>query len=331
MNEHVLITGGLGFIGSHIADAYLKRGHSVTIVDSMVASVVSGQTYESKPNCVVIRESVEGYFESGATLEGVDRVIHTASHVGPAGILQYAGLLGSQIVRMAELVIAQAIAWDVPVCIFSSAEVYGRSGLLDENDDIRVPVPYNARIEYAIAKLLTETLVGNSRHRGLKGIVIRPFNVTGPRQSRVGGFVMPTFVQQALAGEDMTVFASGEQERAFLSATDLARFVLDYMDAALAGGDLVFNLGNVDNRSTVRALADRIKAATTSDSRIVYVDAKKIHGDLYEEAESFQKLPVPGAAMRVGWEPRRMLAQLVEETIDFYKNHPDGRAGDVPV
>ena len=124
--------------------------------------------------------------------------------------------------------IEECVEHDVALISFSSAEVYGRSGMLAEADDIIVPTHYNARLEYAIAKTLTEAATINSRHRGLRGFVIRPFNVGGPRQSRAGGFVMPTFVQQAIAGRPLTVFAGGGQERAFLSATDLARFITDH-------------------------------------------------------------------------------------------------------
>jgi nucleoside-diphosphate-sugar epimerase len=120
-------------------------------------------------------------------------------------------------------VVEACIAADAPLCTFSSAEVYGRSGLLHETDDIIVPPRYNVRLEYAIAKTLTEAITANARHRGLRGFVIRPFNVAGRGQSRAGGFVMPTFVQQALAGRPLTVFASGHQVRAFLAVTDLAR------------------------------------------------------------------------------------------------------------
>jgi nucleoside-diphosphate-sugar epimerase len=269
--------------------------------------------------------SVEDFFLQGGTVAGADRVIHAASLVGPAGILRYAGQLGHDIVRSCQLVIDQCIEHDVPVCDFSSAEVYGRSGELAESDTIEVPVDYSVRIEYAIAKTLTEAMVANSRHRGLRGIVIRPFNVTGPRQSALGGFVMPTFVQQALAGEDITVFATGEQLRSFLSVTDLTRFITDHMDSAIETGDLVYNIGNPNNTISVRGLADRIKRMTGSRSEVVYADAKAIHGDLYEEAESFEKTPVLGAALAVGWKPEVGLDALVQETIDYYRPIVAGR------
>jgi nucleoside-diphosphate-sugar epimerase len=267
----------------------------------------------------VLPTSVEDFFTSGGTLAGAERVVHAASLVGPAGILRFAGQLGHDIVRSCQMIIDQCIEHDVPMVDFSSAEVYGRSGELAEKDTIEVPVDYSVRIEYAVAKTLTEAMVANSRHRGLRGIVIRPFNVTGPRQSERGGFVMPTFVQQALAGDDITVFATGEQLRAFLSVTDLTRFITDHVDAALDSGELIYNIGNPTNKISVRGLADRVKEMAGSDSTIVYADAKKIHGDLYEEAESFEKTPVLGAALRVGWAPTVGLDALIAETIDYYR------------
>ncbi|MEM9563201.1 MAG: NAD-dependent epimerase/dehydratase family protein [Actinomycetota bacterium] len=317
--DAVIVTGGMGFIGSFVADAYLAAGRKVVIIDSLVSSVISTEPYENHPDCTVLAMSVEDYFLQGGTVAGADRVIHAASLVGPAGILRFAGQLGHDIVRACQMVIDQCIEHDVPVCDFSSAEVYGRSGQLAETDTIEVPVDYTVRIEYAIAKTLTEAIMANSRHRGLRGIVIRPFNVTGPRQSERGGFVMPTFVQQALAGDDITVFATGEQLRAFLSVTDLVRFITDHMDAALETGDLIYNIGNPTNNISVRSLADKVKEMVDSPSNVVYADAKKIHGDLYEEAESFEKTPVLGAALKVGWKPEIDLDALVQETIDYYR------------
>lgn len=325
-NDAVIITGGMGFIGSFVADAYLAKGRKVVIIDSLVSSVISTEPYEADPNCTVVKTSVEDYFLGGGTVAGAERVIHAASLVGPAGILPFAGRLGADIVRSCQLVVDQCIEHDVPVCDFSSAEVYGRSGELAEKDTIEVPVDYSARIEYAVAKTLTEAIMANSRHRGLRGIVIRPFNVTGPRQSERGGFVMPTFVQQALAGEDITVFATGEQLRAFVSVTDLVRFITDYMDAAIASGALIYNVGNPLNKISVRALAERVKEMTGSGSQVVYADAKRIHGELYEEAESFEKTPILAAAPAVGWQPEVGLDALIRETIDYYRPIVAGKA-----
>lgn len=322
--RNVVVTGGLGFIGSHIVDAYLALGNHVTVVDSEVASVKDGREYDHHPACTVIRKPVEDYLEE-ASFEGVDRVVHAASHVGPAGILRYAGRLGPEMVRSTERVLEACLQADIPVCVFSSAEVYGRSGRLGEGDDIRVPIRYNARIEYAVAKTLIEVMTANNLNRGLRAIVIRPFNVVGPRQSSVGGFVMPTFVQQALAGDPITVFASGEQVRSFTSSTDLSRFLTDFWDDALESGNMIYNIGNPANRTTVRGLAERIKELLGSNSPVVRADGRDVHGPLYMEAESFEKVPVLGAALDLGWEPRVGLEELILETARYYTMRDDYR------
>jgi nucleoside-diphosphate-sugar epimerase len=326
--QRVVVTGGLGFIGSHVVDALLDEGRHVTIVDSMVAAVTDGREYEAGNRAVVHRVSIADFLAAGGSFAGADLVVHAASHVGPAGILRHQGTLGADIVSTTQLVVDECVEHDIALVAFSSAEVYGRSGLLQESDDLVVPTHYNARLEYAIAKTLTEAVTINSRHRGLRGLVIRPFNVAGPRQSRAGGFVMPTFVQQALAGRALTVFAGGEQQRAFLSAIDLARFVTEHVDAALASGRPIFNLGNPSNSTTVWGLAEKIVTRLQSTSVIEHADARLIHGPLYEEAESFQKLPVLDAAAAVGWEPRITLDALIDETALYYRVRDDARDAD---
>jgi nucleoside-diphosphate-sugar epimerase len=329
--DHVAVLGGLGFIGSHLVDALLAAGKRVLAIDSEVASVTDGSEFNGDGRCRVLRQSVEDYFERGGTLDGFDAVIHCASYVGPAGILQHAGKLGAHIVRTSDCIIEACLRSDVPLIVMSSAEVYGTSGLLREEQDIRVPVHYNARIEYALGKVLTESMTLNSRRRGLRGIVIRPFNVAGPRQSRFGGFVMPTFVQQALRGLPITVFHPGDQVRAFLAVSDFCRFFIEHGEAALAGGDTIFNLGNPENRITIRDLAHQVKSLLGSDSEIVSLDGKTVHGPDYEEAESFEKVPVLEAARRLGWAPRVDLAALIRETADHYRCHADERGQDAPL
>jgi nucleoside-diphosphate-sugar epimerase len=322
--QRVIVTGGLGFIGSHVADAFLARGDEVVIIDSMVAAVTDGYEYEEHPRCTVIRKPVEDYLAE-ADFAGYDTVVHAASHVGPAGILKYQGRLGIEIITTTQAVIDASLASDSRLVVFSSAEVYGRSGQLAETDAIVVPTNYNARLEYAIAKTLTEAAAINSRVHGLEAIVVRPFNVAGARQSSAGGFVMPTFVQQALAGDPLTVFAGGDQVRAFLAASDLARFMVENLDDAFDGGDTIFNLGNPGNATTIWNLAERTKELVGSDSEIIHADAEAIHGPLYVEAESFEKLPVLSAAAKVGWKPRASLDQLILETAAEYREHGDAR------
>lgn len=329
--QKVVVTGGLGFIGSHVVDGLLAAGKQVTVIDSMVAAVTDGREYEEFPGTVVHRVSIADFLAQGGTFEGSDMVVHAASHVGPAGILCRQGSLGAEIVAVTQQVIEECVEHDVALISFSSAEVYGRSGMLAESDDIIVPTHYNARLEYAIAKTLTEAATINSRHRGLRAFVVRPFNVAGPRQSSAAGFVMPTFVQQASAGSPLTVFAGGMQERAFLSATDLSRFIADHAEAAFDSERPIFNLGNPANTTNVWDLAERIVERLDSSSPIEHADARLIHGPLYEEAESIQKLPVLDAAADVGWGPRITLDDLIDETVLFYSERDDTREAAVPL
>ncbi|MFI7706144.1 NAD-dependent epimerase/dehydratase family protein [Nonomuraea sp. NPDC049480] len=327
----VIVTGGLGFIGSHLVDAYLEAGHRVTIIDSNAGAVIDGEDYDADPRCTVVRQRVEDYLAAGGDFAGADRVIHAASYVGPASILSRAGRLGHDIIGSTAPVIDACIGAGAPLCLFSSAEVYGRSGVLDEKDDIVVPTQYNTRIEYAIAKTLAEAMVSNSRRRGLRGVVIRPFNVAGARQSRAGGFVMPTFVQQALAEKPITVFAGGEQVRAFIAASDLTGFLIDYMDAALDSDDIVINVGNPANAITIMELAHRVKDLLGSASPIVSVDGRSVHGPYYAEAESFHKIPALRAATGLGWQPRIALDELILSTAAYYRAREDRRAVNAPL
>jgi nucleoside-diphosphate-sugar epimerase len=321
----IIVTGGLGFIGSHIVDAYLAAGHQVTIIDSKIASVLDGSEYETHPCCTVIKKSIESYLDEGGSFEGTDRVVHAASHVGAAGILRYAGRLGAHMVLSTQRVIKGCVEANVPLCVFSSSEVYGRGGLLRESDDIRVPAKYNARLEYAIAKTLIEAMTVNSLHQGLNAFIVRPFNVAGPRQSRAGGSVMPTFVQQALSGHPITVFATGDQVRSFVSATDLSRFLTDFWADALRHEAIVFNIGNPANRITIRGLAERVRALLDSSSQIVNTDGRAVHGPMYAEAEAFERVPALDNALKIGWEPLVSLDELILETAKYYRIHKSPR------
>ena len=243
--QRAVVTGGLGFIGSHVVDALVADGRDVTIVDSMVAAVTDGREYEAV-GCVVHRVSIADFLAGAARFEGADLVVHAAiarrpgRHPPPPGHARrrHRRARRSWWSRSASSTTSR-----------SSRSARPRStaaaGCCRRATTSSCRSHYNVRLEYAIAKTLTEAVTINSRHRGLRGLVIRPFNVAGPRQSRAGGFVMPTFVQQALAGRPLTVFAGGEQERAFLSRRSTSRASSpSTLDAGARVRRPIFNLGN---------------------------------------------------------------------------------------
>lgn len=314
--SHIVVTGGLGFIGSYITEAYLERGNRVTVIDSG-ASSVRGLSFADHPSAEVVRRPVEEYLHDGGSFDGVERVIHCAARLGPAELLNHEGTLGRDLVLSTSAVIEASLVSGSKLCVFSSSEVYGRGGLLSEDDALRVPPAYNSRIEYAAAKVLTEVMTLNSRTRGLEAVVIRPFNISGARQSIHGGHVLPNFVRQALAGDPLTVFAGGDQSRSFCAPDDLARFVTDYMDAALHEQVDIVNVGNAVNETTMSRLASRVRDLAGSSSEVRTVDAQSIYGPRYFEAEATRRVPDLTRASRLGWRPTLELDDLILSAIDY--------------
>lgn len=315
MIKRAIVFGGLGFIGASIVDRLVGAGAEVVVVDSLVSACVPLENYSGLPNLTVHAVSAEEYCSAPSDFAGTDVAIHAASAVGPAGILEMGGMLGNLMTRTTAEIIGACERHDVPLIYFSSAEVYGRSGELGEDDTLQTPSGYNVRVEYALAKTLGEAMVANSRNRALRAIAIRPFNVVGPRQLPNGGFVFPTFGDQAVAGRPLTVFADGVETRAFTSVDDIARFVCDFGLAALASPDFVFNIGNPNNAVSIRELAKLFVGRSGSSSAISMCDPKDIHGPLYELAHSIEKIPVLRAATSLGWQPTESLDHLVDECL----------------
>ncbi len=327
--ERALITGGLGFIGSDVAERMLEAGIAVTVIDSRISNVISGSELETRfSQFQLYEEPISAEALSRALSSRPDVVLHFASYVGPASILKYSGTIGSEIVANTRLVVDACQSQAIPLVFLSSAEVYGFSGLLKEQDSIRVPPYYNARIEYALAKLTSESMVTNSVAAGLRAFTIRPFNVAGARQSRKGGFVIPTFVEQALRGEALTVFDTGEQERAFLDVRDMTSFILGTIEQTEVFDGRVVNVGNPDNRISIAELAKKVKDQLNSPSAIAYVNPKTVHGTLYEEAESFRKIPSIERANALGWTPLYDMDEIVAEATRYTQMQIDLQEGD---
>lgn len=325
----VVVTGGLGFIGSSLCERLLRAGEDVTIVDSMVSNVVAPAHFTGRfPRARVHIATVADFFARPPALSRQDIVFHAASLVGPAGILSYAGTIGDDLVHATSSVVNACVQARSALVYMSSAEIYGRSGVLDETADARVPAHYNARIEYALGKLTCEAMIANSRQRGLRATIIRPFNVVGPRQNRAGGFVMPTFVQQAVAGEPVTVFGSGQQQRAFTDVEDVVTFLVGQAVAAV-DEQRTFNVGNPHNSITIIDLARRIVRLLNSRSEIAFTSGSEVHGPLYFEAESFEKLPDITRAQAAGWSPAKSLDDIILDTATFYRAERLGRGTDV--
>lgn len=326
--KEVLVTGGLGFIGSSIAMEFAANSARVTVVDSLLSNVAD--EHDLGGGIAAVRTcSVEEYLREVGSLAGFDLVVHSASYVGPAGVLKHGGRMAPDMLAVTSALAESCIESGIPLLFISSSEVYGVDGILRENMTTSVPPDFNARIEYALAKITSEAVLSNCHGRGLDSVSIRPFNVIGAKQSRLGGFVLPTFVQQALAGKPLTVFDSGEQKRAFVSVDDLARFIVGHLRRDTFGCNERFNVGNPDNICTINELAERVIALVGSASTIVHVDPRTVYGPLYREAASQVKICDISRAGKLGWSPRKTLDEIIIEVAEYFSHNRDIRNSDV--
>jgi nucleoside-diphosphate-sugar epimerase len=319
--SRVLVTGGFGFLGSHVL-ADLVRDDAVEaihVVDDLSTSAIPLETLLDelgRPGHLTHDLVTVHEYMSGAPDE-FDLIVHLASVVGPAGVLRHGGRIVSSIVNDTYLLADYAIDRGARLLDVSTSEVYGggRDGLCGEDDMKVVPPETTFRLEYAVGKLAAETALVNLHERyGLQAVIVRPFNIAGPRQSGEGGFVLPRFLAQARLGLPLTVFGDGSARRAFSHVEDLADGVLLVARAGTPG--TAYNLGNHENIVTVDRLADIVLEVTGSRSEKVYVDPRTLYGPAFVEAND--KFPAPGRAVEeLGWEPSRSIEQIVADTWEY--------------
>ncbi len=317
--KKILITGGLGFLGSYSIELWKKNNWDITVIDNLSTNVVSPDDEICNGVEVIIDDILNC---SWSSLDKFDMILHLASPVGPAGILQHSGKIAEYILSDIHWSIEGAKLNSCPLIFVSTSEIYGHRDeavFLKEDEDKILRGDFSVRNEYSMAKLLSEIVLSNSaKVSDLRYQIIRPFNISGARQLKNGGFVLPTFVQQALSGQDITVFNTGEQIRAFTHVSDIVDGI--YL-TAVAKDDLYnqcWNIGNSKNVSTINELAEIVKSKTSSESTIAHVDPKTIHGPLYEEA--WDKIPDATKAKELlGWSPTWTKEEIIQDVIEYYR------------
>lgn len=295
-----VVTGGLGFIGSHLVERLLADGHQVMVVDDGRTAVTGHIT-----GAGVHRWAMEhAPFPPDAEV-----VYHLAGPVGPVGVLRHAGAIVPDVVAMADTARAWAMQNGCPLVYVSTSEVYGlQQQPMTERAPRIIAAGHSARMEYAVAKLAAETMLLNTS--GLDVRVVRPFNVAGPRQRETGGFVLPRFIRQAKAGEPLTVYTPGTQRRAFTHVLDIVDGLVRVAERAAPG--TVWNLGNPANECSIWDLAEEVRAVLGSPSDIEVVDPTELWGPDFREAPD--KVPdITAARTLLGWEPARDRRQVIED------------------
>jgi UDP-glucose 4-epimerase len=320
----VLVTGGFGFLGGHLLERLLGSGAQVHLVDDLSSNPVPVEVLLGElPHTEALTydiATVEDYLS--ATPDRFDLVFHLASVVGPAGVLRHGGRIVASIVNDTYRLAEYALAHHARLVDVSTSEVYGggREGLCAEDDQKIVPARPSFRLEYAVAKLAAETALVNLHARdGLDVVIVRPFNIAGPRQSGEGGFVLPRFLAQARLRLPLTIFGDGSARRAFSHVEDLADGIWKAGDRGSPG--TAYNLGNHENVLTVEELADCVLRVTGSDSEKEFVDPETVYGTTFVEAND--KFPAAGRAIsELGWRPTKGVEQIVRDTWEYMQAAP---------
>lgn len=321
--RRILVTGGFGFLGTHLVEILLEEGSWVHVVDDLSTSPVDVPAYlkglGNPKQLTYDLVSVEDYCRERRAKEAFEEIFHLASVVGPVGVLEHAGKILGKIVGDTYRVMDLAAAAGAMLCDVSTSEVYGggRDGYCSEADAKIIPPKVSVRLEYAVAKLACEVaLINATRVGGLSAVIVRPFNIAGPRQSARGGFVLPRFITQALRGDALTVFGDGQAIRAFTHVRDVAAGVVQAARRGSRGE--IYNLGNGANKTTILELAERVLKVTGSSSRIEFIDPKALFGPLFEEAND--KYPDADRAMReLEWRPRHGLDAVIEDSLAYIR------------
>src|SRR5919198_89711 len=316
-----LITGGAGFIGSHLADALVARGERVLLFDNLSTGRLDNVQHLIQGSDA---ETVE--FRSGTVLDyplverlvrEVDVVVHLAASVGVQLIVSrpLESLMNN--VRGTEVVLESAAAWGRKILVASTSEIYGKNaaGPLHEESDRILGSPFKARWAYSTSKAVDEIMAYEYwRERGLPTIVVRLFNCSGPRQTGAYGMVLPRFVRQALNGEDLTVFGDGTQTRCFCHVVDTVDALLRLLDSPWCVGE-VFNIGS-HNEISISALAELVIKITGSSSGIRMVPYGEAYEPGFEDME--RRLPDIGKITRAtGWAPTKSLQEIIGDVLKY--------------
>jgi UDP-glucose 4-epimerase len=317
----VLITGGAGFIGSHLCDAYIERGHEVFVLDDLSTGSIENVAHlKHHPRFHYEIDSVHHRRVVAELVDWCDVVFHLAAAVGVRLIVESPVRTIENNVHGTEVVLRQAAKKKKKVLVTSTSEVYGlsQSTPYREEGNLVLGPTKKGRWSYACSKAIDEFLaLAYCREFRLPTIVVRLFNTVGPRQTGRYGMVIPTFVRQALNDQPITVYGDGTQSRCFAFVKDAVGALVKLMDHPDAPGQ-VFNIGS-EQEVTIGELARIVRRMTDSRSEIVTVP--------YEEAyeEGFEDMPrrVPDVTKvreLIGFEPKTSLEQILESVIEFARD-----------
>jgi len=317
-NVRILITGGAGFIGSHLADHLLAQGDEVWAVDDLsTGSIENIEHLKTHPR---FHYQIETLMNAPAIAELVDRcdvLFHLAAAVGVRLIVESPVRTIETNIRGTEIILQLAAKKKKLVVIASSSEVYGKANKVPfrEDDDLVIGPPIKGRWSYACSKAIDEFLaLAYWKERHVPVIIVRFFNTVGPRQTGRYGMVLPNFVRQALLGGPITVFGTGKQSRCFGYVGDVVEALGKLIRTEKAIGES-FNLGS-DEEVTIEQLAHRVRRIAASRSEIVYVPYDQAYEEGFEDM--LRRVPsLEKIGRYIGYRPKTSLDEIIEKVLEF--------------
>jgi UDP-glucose 4-epimerase len=311
----VLVTGGAGFLGSHLVDALLAAGRAVHVLDDLSSgSLRNLEAWRDERRLRVTIASAEDPAVAAAACAGAGCAFHLAGAVGVQRLAADPLAVMRRNLRCTEVMLEAASAVCVPILVASSSEVYGQGPVpFRESDPVRPGTPDGPRGGYACAKAMGEWLaLGHARQRGLPAVVVRLFNAVGARQSPAYGMVLPRFVAQARAGAPITVFGDGTQTRCFAAAGEVVAALIALLGTDDAHGQVI-NVGS-DREVTVRELAELVRRTSGSRSEIVHVPLSSAFPRGF--IDPVRRVPCLDRLRRlIGWTPERPIETIVADLL----------------
>ena len=329
MQERYLITGGAGFIGSHLCEALLNRGHRVVAIDNLSTGKIENiQHLLPRPGSQghpfqFVRETILNAQVLDRLASQADVIVHLAAAVGVKLIVEDPVHTINTNILGTEAVLTTANRYGCKVLIASTSEVYGKGVKVPfkEEDDCLIGPTTHSRWAYAVSKQVDEFLgLAYQRQFGLPVVVMRFFNTVGPRQTGQYGMVVPRFVRQALHGQAITVYGDGRQSRCFGDVEDVVGAVICLAEHPEAVGQ-VYNIGNTEE-ITIRGLAERVITLTGSASTIQYVAYDEAYAPGFEDMQ--RRVPSLEKITRLtGYKPRHSLDDILQRVIAYEKDRLD--------
>jgi UDP-glucose 4-epimerase len=313
-----LITGGAGFVGSHLAERLLQCGHDVAVIDNLSTGSIDNISHlKSDPRFSYVIDTIDNESLLAECIDRSDVVFHLAAAVGVKLIVERPVHTIETNVHGTEVVLKHANKKKKLVVIASTSEVYGKSTDVPfrEGAELVLGPTVKHRWAYACSKALDEFLaLAYWKERKLPVVIVRLFNTVGPRQTGQYGMVLPTFVRQALGGQPLTVFGDGRQSRSFTYVGDVVNAFMALASEPRAVGE-VFNVGNT-NEVTIRELADRVKRLTQSDSLIHYVPYEQAYEAGFEDMP--RRVPdISKIKALIGFQPTLELDDIIRSVIEY--------------